>query len=190
MTESAREKDLAGNVRTEGPDNRHSRTDAEAREHLWQLIGDMRFGMLTTHNADGRLSARPLTTQNTGSQGGGGALEFFVSARAELVVDIARDPRVSVIYADPGDDCYVSISGRGRVLQNLQRQHELWNTLAQAWFPGGADDPDLRLLRVDISAAEYWDVDTNKMVQLLKMAKAAITGKPPTDMGEHREVAM
>ena len=66
----------------------------------------------------------------------------------------------------------------------------LWSTLAQAWFPGGADDPDLRVLRVAVDAAEYWDVDTNKMVQLFKMAKAAVTGKPPVDMGEHREVKL
>lgn len=190
MNASASETDLADNVRAEASQGGQARTDAEAHEHLWQLIGEMRFGMLTTHSADGSLTARPLTTQNTGSQGGGGVLEFFVSARAQVVLDIARDPRVSVVYADPGDDCYVSISGQGRVLQNLQRQHALWSTLAQAWFPGGAGDPDLRLLRVDIAAAEYWDVDTNKMVQLLRMAKAAFTGKPPTDMGEHREVSM
>lgn len=190
MTASAREKDLVGNVRSADEDGGQTRTDSEARAHLWQLIGDMRFGMLTAHNADGSLSARPLTTQNTGKQGGGRVLEFFVSARAGMVADIARDPRVSVVYADPGKDCYVSLSGQGLVLLDLDRQHELWSTMAQAWFPGGADDPDLRLLRVDISAAEYWDVDSNKMVQLLQMAKAAITGKPPGSMGEHREVSM
>lgn len=190
MTESALEKDLAGSARTENRDDGGMRTDAEAREHLWQLIGDMRFGMLTTHNTDGSLCARPLTTHNTGNHGGGGVLEFFVSARAQMVADISHVPRVLVAYADPGEDCYVSVSGQGRVLQDLQRQQALWGTPAQAWFPGGADDPDLRLLRVDIAAAEYWDVDTNKMVQLLKMAKAAITGKPPIGMGEHREISM
>ena len=190
MTESACEKDLTGRVSTESRTGGEARTDSEAREHFWQLIDDMRFAMVTSHNADGSLSARPLTTQNTGNQGGGGVLEFFVSASAQVAADIARDARVSVVYADPGEVCYVSVSGKGRVLQDLQRQHALWGTLAQAWFPGGADDPDLRLLRVDISAAEYWDVDTNKMVQLLEMAKAAITGKPPIGMGEHREVSM
>jgi hypothetical protein len=33
-------------------------------------------------------------------------------------------------------------------------------------------------------------VKSSKLVQLYKMAKAAITGKPPTDMGEHAEVKM
>lgn len=165
-------------------------TGAESRLHLWRLISEMRFGMLTTRDGDGTLCARPLTTQNTGEQGGGRVLEFFVSAHSERVADIAGDARVGVVYADAGEDCYVSVSGRANVQQDLQRQEALWGTLAQAWFPSGAADPDLRLLRVEIDAAEYWDVDTDKMVQLLKMAKAAATGKAAVDMGEHQQVKL
>ena len=61
---------------------------------------------------------------------------------------------------------------------------------AQAWFPGGPADPDLALVAVLIAEAEYWDVKSNQAVQLFKMAKAAVTGKPPEDMGEHRRVRM
>lgn len=165
-------------------------TDSESRSKLWRLMSEIRFGMLTTRDAGGNLCSRPLTTQNGGKKGGGRELEFFVSVDSQLVADIAGDARVGVVYADPGEDCYVSISGRARVQQDLQRQAELWSTLAQAWFPGGADDPNLRLLRVDIDAAEYWDVDSNKMIQLLKMAKAAATGKPPVDMGQHQQVKL
>lgn len=167
-----------------------SAIDSESRLHFWRLISEMRFGMLTTRDGEGKLCARPLTTQNTGKQGGGRALEFFVSAGSQLATDIAGDPGVGVVYADPGEDCYVSITGRASVQQDMPRQQALWSTLAAAWFPGGADDPDLRLLHVEIDAAEYWDVDTNKMVQLLKMAKAAVTGKAPVDMGEHQQVKL
>jgi hypothetical protein len=38
--------------------------------------------------------------------------------------------------------------------------------------------------------AEYWDVDDSKMVQLYKMAKAALTGEPPKNLGEHKKVAV
>lgn len=41
-----------------------------------------------------------------------------------------------------------------------------------------------------IAHADYWDVKTNKAVQLFKMAKGALTGTPPTDMGEHGKVRM
>jgi general stress protein 26 len=82
----------------------------------------------------------------------------------------------------------VSISGVARVVEDLERKKAMWNTFAQAWFPGGPTDPDLALVAVLIAEAEYWDVNANQAVQLMKMARAAIAGKPPKDMGEHRRV--
>lgn len=41
-----------------------------------------------------------------------------------------------------------------------------------------------------ISHAEYWDIKESQMVQLFKMAKAALTGTPPENMGEHAELKL
>jgi hypothetical protein len=60
--------------------------------------------------------------------------------------------------------------------------------MAKAWFPQGVNDPNLGLLAVHIVDAEYWDVTDSKMVQLLKMATSAVTGKPPTHMAEHKKL--
>ena len=49
---------------------------------------------------------------------------------------------------------------------------------------------DLALLAVRIRHAEYWDVRESKMVQLLKMAKAAVTHEPPHRLGEHKELTL
>ena len=62
--------------------------------------------------------------------------------------------------------------------------------MAEAWFPGGAADADLALVCVKIVHANYWDVKESKIVQLYQMAKAAVTGKPPTSLGEHAEIRM
>jgi general stress protein 26 len=69
----------------------------------------------------------------------------------------------------------------------METKKKLFNALAKAWFPGGAEDPDLELVEVRIVNAEYWDIKENKVTQLLKMATAAVTGKKP-EMGEHREM--
>ena len=71
--------------------------------------------------------------------------------------------------------------------QDMAKKKALWNKGAQAWFKGGVDDPDLALVRVRIEHADYWDVKENKVVQLYKMAEAAVTGKPPK-LGEHGHV--
>lgn len=158
-------------------------------QSLWKLIRDIRFGMLTTQAESGDLRSHPLTTQNR-KEDEGSIIWFFVSARSETVRDVLARHKVNLAYASPDDDRYVSISGRARLVNDPQKKQELWSTMSQAWFPGGVNDPDLALLAVDINQAEYWDVKSSKMVQLMKMAQAAITGKPPTNMAEHEKVQL
>ena len=118
------------------------------------------------------------------------SLWFFMSRSGEPVADIASEPIVNLVYADPDDDTYVSISGTAAVVEDMAKKVHLWTKMAQAWFPGGVTDPDLALVQVRITHANYWDIDESKIVQLFQMAKAAITGKPPTQLGEHAEIRM
>ena len=164
-------------------------TDEQRREHLWALVKDIRFAMFTTRHSNGHLHARPMTTQNRAIDEDT-SLWFFMSRSSELVADLATEPEVNLAYADPGADRYVSVSGEAAVVNDMEKKQRLWTKMAAAWFPGGVDDPDLALVQVRITHANYWDVKDSKLVQIFKMAKAAITGKPPSDMGEHAEIRM
>ena len=156
------------------------------QQTLWELIRDIRFGMLTHRHSSGMLHSFPLTTQNK-SIDEGAALYFFISRKSELVQSLQHDNNVNVSYTDPGDDRYVSVSGQARISEDAAKKEALWSVMAKPWFPGGVNDPDLALLEIGIQHAEYWDVKESKMVQLAKMAKAAITGERP-ELGEHKEV--
>lgn len=157
-------------------------------EHtLWTLIKNIKFGMLTHRHTDGQLHSAPLTTQNKASDEGM-TLYFFISRKSETRTCIAKDGNVNVSYSHPGDDCYVSVSGHATIVEDQTKKDYLFTPVAKAWFPGGATDPDLALLQVTIGHAEYWNVKESKMVQLSKMAKAAITGEPLAKMGEHKEL--
>jgi general stress protein 26 len=162
--------------------------DQTTDEHtLWTLIKNIKFGMLTHRHTDGQLHSAPLTTQNK-SDDEGMALYFFISRKSEMAACLAKDGNVNVSYAHPGDDSYVSVSGQATIVEDQTKKDYLFTSFAKAWFPAGATDPDLALLQVSIGHAEYWDVKESKMVQLAKMAKAAITGEPPAKMGEHKEL--
>lgn len=163
--------------------------EAQTRERLWALIKDIRFAMFTTHDTNGHLHARPMTTQNR-SIDEDHSLWFFMSRSGEPVAELQADPNVNVAYADPDQDAYVSVSGVAQLVEDRTRARQLWSTMNEAWFPNGVDDPDLALVRVDIVHADYWDVKANKLTQLYRMAKAAVTGHPPNDMGEHGHVRM
>jgi general stress protein 26 len=161
----------------------------EARERLWQMIKDIRFSMFTTRHANGHLHARPMTTQNR-SMDENASLWFFMARNSEPVIDLTADPVVNVVYANPGSDSYVSISGNAVVFEDMGLKEKLWNKMAQAWFPSGYTDPNLALVQVKIIHANYWDVQESKIVQLFQMAKAAVTGVPPKSLGEHATIHM
>lgn len=159
------------------------------REKLWDLIKDIKFGMFTTRHANGHLHSRPMTTQNKGIDEDS-RLWFFMARSSDPVADIASQPTVNISYANPGDDAYVSVSGEAHVVEDMAKKKALWNKMAEAWFPGGVDDPNLALVQVRIAHADYWESKDNKLTQLFKMATAAVTGHPPKDMGEHGRVDM
>lgn len=160
----------------------------EGRERLWQLIKDMKFAMFTTRHENGHLHSRPMTTQNKAIDDDD-SLWFFMSRHNETVQDLHHSDEVNVSYADPGKDSYVSVSGKAEVVEDAPMRHRLWSKMNDAWFKNGPDDPEVALVRVRITHADYWDVDTNKLVQLIKMAKAAVSGDRP-DMGRHGQVRM
>lgn len=160
--------------------------DKSRHEVLWDLIEPTRFCMLAHRHADGTLHSHPLTTQNKSLEADG-CLYFFVSRASEVGQRLQQDGNVNLAYANPDKDTWVSVTGTARIREDLEKKKELFNTIAKAWFPNGPEDPDLELVEVKIDEAEYWNVRENKLLQLLKMGKSAVTGNPPK-MGEHREV--
>lgn len=159
------------------------------RQHLADLIGPMRFCLFITRHENGHLHGRPMTVQNPKlDDGSEDTLWFFMSRRSEPVADLSRDAQVNLAFADMDKDRYVSIAGQARVLDDPAKVKQLWSPMAEAWFPQGAEDPDLALVGVHISHADYWEVKDSKPVQVAKMLKAAVTGQPPKHMGEHGEL--
>jgi general stress protein 26 len=138
--------------------------------------------MLTTAAGE-RLISRPMTIQQVDPSPT--VVWFFTTRDGMLAASVANGGPANLSVTDHADSFYVSISGSARLVDDRAKAEDLWSTMAKAWFPGGIDDPNLALVRMDVDAVEYWDSDHSKMVQMLMMAKAAVTGSPPTDIGTH-----
>ena len=161
-------------------------TATESLAPLWPRIERVRVGMFATMDEHGRLVSCPMTNQRTDHDG---SLWFFTSDHSGMSHNIAVRPQVNISFVDDGESLYVSVSGHAEHVTDRDKMREMWNPLVAAWFPEGLDDPHLALVKVTIEAAEYWDAELGKMRQLLKMARAAITGHPPKMApGEHGRV--
>ena len=146
-----------------------------------ELIKNIKMAMLTTESEEGMLHSRPMATQEADFDG---TLWFFTSANSSKAADLEWNPEVNVSYAQPSDTKYVSLSGSGEIVRDRAKMQELWNDIYRAWFPLGLDDPNVALLRVDVTVAEYWEAASGKMVQLFGYLQAMATGRP-ANVGEH-----
>ena len=57
-----------------------------------------------------------------------------------------------------------------------------WTDIAKAWFDG-KDDPRIRIVSVKPVDAYYWDTKYSKIVSLVKIGWAAVTGANMEDGG-------
>lgn len=71
----------------------------------------------------------------------------------------------------------------------IEKSGSLSRPCNEAYFPRGPNDPELALVRVPITHADYWDAKANKLVQLYRMARAAAGGRQ-ADLGDRGQVRM
>jgi len=83
------------------------------------------------------------------------------------------------------DRKYVSISGTARPHEDRAKVAQLWNEAWKTWFPGGQDDPNLLLLKVQGRSGEYWDNSGSSGVKyLIEAGRAYLKGTEPDVEGD------
>ncbi len=144
--------------------------DSGNQKKLVALMEDMPIGMLTTFGGGGVRSI-PMARQEVEAS----AELWFITARdTQHVADILADSRVALTFSSTSS--WVAATGRADVVDDLEKLKELWNTFAEAWLPGGPEDPNAVLLRVDVEQAEYWDTPGGRIASLVSFAKTKLTG--------------
>lgn len=154
-------------------------------DRVWELVDAIGVCMLTSKDgAD--LRARPMHAMVDREAG---TLSFFTDARAHQDDEIATSPDVCLAFAKPSANDYVSISGKASVSGDAAAIRAHWSDMAKTWFPDGPEDPNIRLLTVRPSAAEFWDGASNPVVVAFEIAKARYNEERP-DLGENKKVAL
>ena len=150
------------------------------------LVNEIKFAMLTTEEPDGTLRSRPMSTMQMEANGD---LWFFTSQSSPKIGEAEQHRQVNLSYARIDKQDYVSISGLSEVVRDKAKMAQLWTPWIKPWFPDGLDDPDLVLLRVRITEAEYWDAPGSTVKRLYGLAKGIVTGDT-SGLGDNRKVLM
>ena len=146
------------------------------RKKVLELIDGIDYAVVTTRGSDGApLHARPMAYRKVEDDGD---LWFFTKKDSRKVKELSADPQTLVSFADPGHQTFVSITGRSVIVTDRAKVKALWNEIYRAWFPGGPEDDNVVLIRVEAEHAEYWDTPNSALVYAFGYVKAVVTGKP------------
>lgn len=149
-------------------------TQQEAVSKVKELAEAADICLFVTNLSTTPLSSRPMSTQEVDEDGN---IWFMSRNDSDKNIDIAKDNRVQLFYANNGNSEYLSVYGKAEISMDRNKIEKLWKPIAKAWFTEGKDDPAITLLKVKPIDAYYWDTKNNKMVSLIKIAISAITGK-------------
>jgi general stress protein 26 len=106
-----------------------------------------------------------------------GAIWFFSGADSIHNELLAKDARVELMFSNNSKHEYLAVFGHASICHDIEKIDELWGAMVKAWFPGGKDDPNLTLIRVEPEKVHYWDTRDNKLVALGKILLGAVTGR-------------
>lgn len=145
---------------------------------FWSRLDDINSGMLGV-TQDSRLVPMSHYTDRKV-----GVLWFITAKDTDLARSVAPGPQDAMhVVSDGGQGLYARIHGTLSLSDNRAKLDELWNAVASSWFEDGKQDPDVQLLRLDLTEAEVWATG-GSMAFLYQIAKSKITGDKP-DMGDH-----
>jgi general stress protein 26 len=148
---------------------------------LRELIKDVDIAMLTTATEEGLVS-RPMKTQEVEFDGD---LWFFTKKETDKYDEILNNQDVNVAYVGKS---YVSVRGRAEIVEDLNKKKELWSKVYEKIMQTSYDDPNVILIKVNVEAAEYWEV--GNFIKKIAFYYKRMTGKnvKSTDINETIEL--
>jgi len=152
---------------------------------VWDIVEKAGVGMLTTRFSGG-LRARPLEPRLDREAG---LIRFVTDVRGAKDDEIEATPDACLIVIEPNDKAYLSITGRAAIIRDRDVAAGIWKRTDDVWWPGGPDDPNVRVLEFHPATAELWDGPSSSTVAAFEFAKAKLTGRKP-NLGENRKVTV
>lgn len=147
---------------------------AELKEKFWHAMQASAYVMLQLDSDPD--TASPMTAQL--DKDANSAIWFFTSKHNRF----AELGAATATFSSKGHDLFARFHGTLVHETSRTRLDKQWSNFVEAWFPGGKDDPNLLMLRMDLGEATIWGGGTD----LLTTAKMAMGMDVRDDVkGEH-----
>jgi general stress protein 26 len=144
------------------------------RLEVREVIARSGVAMLMTLDGENRIVGRPMLPLLVD---GDPYVYFLTHKSSARMAEIRNRPRVSVTITG-SDSRYLVIAGTATASDDEATIARLWKPTCRAWFPGGADDREALVLRVDVERVDYWKAPRSRISRVVQAAWALVTRRP------------
>jgi len=146
-----------------------------ALEKLRALLEDLPIAFMVTAGGE-QTQARPVGVVGR-DEPFNGSLWFITDQRSHKVAQIRSGARTSLVFQNDAKGMYAHMRGEATVVDDRPRLAALYTTDQRIWFPDGVDDPNMILIRFDVSEADYWDGHNSTVRRTIALLTSVITGR-------------
>lgn len=125
--------------------------DNELKQQFWEALADSPYLFLQLDSDP--ATAVPMTAEL--DENANGAIWFFTGRDHAF----ARGGPATANFAGKGHDVFARFKGTLSEETSRERLEQEWSRFVEGYFPGGKDDPNLLMLRMDLANAEIWSTD-------------------------------
>ncbi len=135
-----------------------------SKKQLAETMAEIDLCVMTTVGEDGQLYGRPMSN-NTNVEWDGDTW-FFAYADSSQVQETKREPNLNLAYARPDEILFITLTGRGEIVTDVEKKKELWYDELERWFPNGPEDENVVLIKVNGQRAYYWSKEGDAELEL------------------------
>jgi general stress protein 26 len=129
--------------------NHATESTEDLKERFWKHLAASPFVMLELDSD--RDGAAPMTAQL--DKDARHAIWFFTSKTGGY----AKMGPATASFSAKGHDLFARFNGELVEETSRERLDMQWSKMVEAWFPGGKDDPNLLMLRMELGRAKIWN---------------------------------
>jgi general stress protein 26 len=128
----------------------------EARAKAEKLLSGAKTIFLATNGSHGHPNLRAV---NPLSFEGAQTLWFSTSLESSKIIELVKDNKAVVYGYSPRASSEFRLWGSVVILDDAVSRKHIWQDALKQHFPGGINDPDLRVLRFDSISGLYTGKD-------------------------------
>ena|SRR5436190_4356609 len=117
------------------------------------IIENIHTAILFTRAKKNEWKGRPMATVKVDDKG---SFWFFTDEFSNKVEEIWRNNEVVINYSNLTGNAYIRVTGKAYLSRDINKINELYSPFVQTWLPGGLNDPNLLLLRIEPQEIEYY----------------------------------